>query len=72
MGRGGGVKFFDLVTGLEVLSLGKPLDSVSCLAFSRDGRRLAVAQTFGGQLSQMFPGNTTPEVRVYDATQERR
>jgi WD40 repeat protein/tRNA A-37 threonylcarbamoyl transferase component Bud32 len=63
-GRGGGVKLWDLATGQEVLTLGGATDVLSCVAFSRDGRRLAAGRTFGSPFAGINDGG---EVRIWEA-----
>jgi WD40 repeat protein len=53
-GRGGGVRLWDLASGLEVMTLGDPERPYTALTFSADGRTFAVASVaqmlfFSGQ-----------------------
>jgi WD40 repeat protein len=64
-GKGGGVKVWDAGSGLEVLTLGGS-ETMSCLAFSRDGHRLAAASVTGPTFNFLaFPAG---EVTIWDAT----
>jgi WD40 repeat protein len=49
-GRGGGVRVWDVASGLELMTLGDPTRSHTAVAFSGDGRILAVGSTPGVQL----------------------
>jgi WD40 repeat protein len=59
------MKLWDQVTGQEVLSLGGHADTVSCVAFSPDGRRLAARV---GEVSFNALLRRANEVHVWDAT----
>jgi WD40 repeat protein len=65
LGRGGGVKLWDLATGQEVLTLGGATDIVSCVAFDRNGLRLASGRAFASPFAGINEGG---EVRIWDAT----
>jgi WD40 repeat protein/tRNA A-37 threonylcarbamoyl transferase component Bud32 len=66
LGRGGGVKLWDLATGQEVLTLGGATDVISCVAFSPDGLRLASARAFGSPFAGINDGG---EVRIWDGSE---
>jgi WD40 repeat protein len=60
----GWVKIWDLLTDQEILTLGRPWDQALDVAFSPDGRQLAVA---GGRPSTDRPSPAQGEVQIWDA-----
>jgi WD40 repeat protein len=66
--RGEGLKLWDLATGTEVLSVGGGGDTLTCVAFSRDGRRLATGHALGGAGAQVFNTQAGGELRILEAT----
>ena len=69
MGKGGGVRLWDLATGQEVLNLAGPTDIVTHVAFSPDGRRLVSASVLGRDFLRLFMANTgSSELAIWDAS----
>jgi WD40 repeat protein len=63
-GRGGGVRIWDVESGLPLLSLGRGSDYSTAIAFSPDGHRLALATT---KLVPLQGDQETGAVWVWDA-----
>jgi WD40 repeat protein len=70
IGRGSGVKIWDVATGQGVLHVHGPTDLVTSVAFSPDGQRLAAA--FGADMSFKLFSQNPAEIRIWDARPVRK
>ncbi len=67
LGRGFGVKLWDMASGREVLNLARPTDVVTQVIFSPDGNRLAAALSGDAITGPIFNMASPAEVKIWSA-----